>query len=343
MSGSSIDALDFSLVTFSNNRFEFIRNKSFPIPKNLVQDLARCREYDIKDVLILEAAYSKFVSQQIDLFKKSISVPLDAVAIHGHTVWHLPDEFISYQMINGGLVASWTKENILTDFRIQDVALDGQGAPFAPIVEQLFPEYQAFCNLGGITNISFHGESNVIAYDVGPCNQLANAISQKIGMDFDKNGKLGQKGKISPQLLNQWLSIPLINAPYPKSIDNKWVKSEFIEKLPNLAIEDLLATTYQFIALTISAAFAKLIPQNEKVLFSGGGVHNKHLMDKIHQELGKNGIIAVKPSDEIIDFKESLLMAYMGYQYLLDSRYTLHKSTGSVRSTCAGALYKGKV
>ena len=48
---------------------------------------------------------------------------------------------------------------VVCDLRTLDVALGGQGAPLVPLGERaLFPEYQAFLNIGGICNVALHAE-----------------------------------------------------------------------------------------------------------------------------------------------------------------------------------------
>ena len=96
----------------------------------------------------------------------------DVTGIHGHTILHSPQWSRSWQLVNGGMVASLCKVPVVCDFRNQDMALGGQGTPMAVIADRdLFPGYDGYINLGGIANISRHHNGEWMAYDLCPCNQ----------------------------------------------------------------------------------------------------------------------------------------------------------------------------
>jgi anhydro-N-acetylmuramic acid kinase len=48
----------------------------------------------------------------------------------------------------------------------------------------LFNEYDAFLNLGGISNITLKNENKITAFDISPCNQWLNKLAQTIGKSF---------------------------------------------------------------------------------------------------------------------------------------------------------------
>ncbi|CAG0910254.1 unnamed protein product, partial [Cyprideis torosa] len=87
---------------------------------------------------------------------------IDAIASHGHTILHNPRAGYSLQMGCGATIAAVSGIRTVCDFRQQDVALGGQGAPLVPIGDKLlFGQYDACLNLGGIANISFDKDGPV--------------------------------------------------------------------------------------------------------------------------------------------------------------------------------------
>jgi anhydro-N-acetylmuramic acid kinase len=52
------------------------------------------------------------------------------------------------------------------------------------------------------------------------------------------------------------------------------------------------------------------------------------------------GIIEI-PSDEIIQFKEAIIFAYLGYLRLNEKTNTLNSVTNASRDSIGGCIYKG--
>ena len=58
------------------------------------------------------------------------------VGLHGHTVFHAPDEGITVQVGNGLKLAKLIGYDVVYDFRTEDVTAGGQGAPLAPLYHE---------------------------------------------------------------------------------------------------------------------------------------------------------------------------------------------------------------
>ena len=97
------------------------------------------------------------MAEQILAFINTSSLPpIDLIASHGHTIFHDPSQGITKQIGCGEEIAKLTGVKVIYDFRSQDVALGGQGAPLVPIGDAiLFHSYDACLNLGGFANVSF--------------------------------------------------------------------------------------------------------------------------------------------------------------------------------------------
>jgi anhydro-N-acetylmuramic acid kinase len=73
---------------------------------------------------------------------------------------------------------------------------------------------------------------------------------------------------------------------------------------------------------------------------TGGGVYNDHLIKLLRRNGSDFGLTYEIPSPLIIDFKESLLLAYLGYLTMERKPYNIHKLTGASRNMGGGALYR---
>src|SRR5690606_21572387 len=114
-----------------------------------------------------------------EFIRKNKTGKIDLIASHGHTVFHNPAENYTLQIGNGAAIFAATQIKTVCDFRVQDVALGGQGAPLVPIGdEMLFGEFDACLNLGGFSNISFRKSNERIAFDISPLNIVLNHLAE---------------------------------------------------------------------------------------------------------------------------------------------------------------------
>ena len=87
-----------------------------------------------EELIKLDAEYGQFLGQQVREFIEQKGVKkIDFIASHGHTVFHQPEAYFTLQIGNGAHIAAETGIKVIADFRVQDVALGGQGAPLVPI------------------------------------------------------------------------------------------------------------------------------------------------------------------------------------------------------------------
>ena len=342
MSGSSLDGLDLAWCRFERNhpeeafQWELLDTGCIPFPSDLQNKLSRCRTFSALELAETERNFVAFSAACIqEMCLKSGRKPL-AIASHGHTVFHNPDVGYSVQIGNGGLLYGLIEMPVVSDFRTVDVALGGQGAPLVPGAEaELFSEFTACLNLGGICNISFPGKNNR-GFDVGPCNQLLNYISRKQGKDYDENGTWAAGGKLIPELLQALHSIEYYKRPAPKSLSNEDVANFWIPEL-NLwedRPEDVLHT----LCLHISGCIAAASPEEGKMLVSGGGAFNGFLTDSIRKACGEN-LQLIMADPQLAASKEALCFAWLGLKRLLGEVNVRAAVTGASRDSVCGAVY----
>jgi anhydro-N-acetylmuramic acid kinase len=95
---------------------------------------------------------------------------------------------------------------------------------------------------------------------------------------------------------------------------------------------DKLATYTQHIALQI----AEQLSDGMKVLATGGGALNTYLLSLIQQY---STATITLPSLQTVQYKEALIMAFLGLLRLLEQENVLSSVTGARKNTVNGAVY----
>ena len=337
MSGTSMDGVDLAQVEFTIIRkkvkYRIVNGNTFPYPKKLLEKLKKSRELTGLELTLLDRELGKYYGQ---LIKKFIGkYKIDLIASHGHTVFHQPQNGMTLQIGSGAEIAAKTGVKTICDFRSTDIALGGQGAPLVPFGDELlFAEYDYCLNLGGYSNISYRKNKKRIAFDISPCNIVLNILANEKGKKYDDKGMMASKGKIDLGLLNSLNKLDFYQKKKNKSLGNEWLEKNVIPlmKKSKLHLEDKLATFTEHIAFQIS----KNIEKGKSVLITGGGAYNQYLIERL-QFHSKAKIII--PEKKLIDFKEALIFALLGYMREQNFVNTFSSATGATRDSSGGAVY----
>jgi anhydro-N-acetylmuramic acid kinase len=198
----------------------------------------------------------------------------------------------------------------------------------------LFPDFDGFVNLGGICNASLISKNSVIAGDVGPFNQVFNHFAQKIGFSMDEGDSLSQSGNRVDKLIDSWKNNPFFKETFPKSLANQWVTNHFLG-IENIAPEDVLHSFAHFITDQLSDVLNYYSP--ERVLVTGGGTYNQFVMSLLKQKCTSN---LIKPSNELINYKESLMFGFLGLLRMRGDNNVLSSATGASRDSSSGTIYR---
>lgn len=340
MSGSSLDGVDVAIVDFlSISEWEIVSCHLIPYTHEWVDRLRGYYELSARDYIAFQYAYSYYLANLLKPVIKEKSVEL--VSVHGHTLLHDPKRGFSEQIGNGAIISAKTGVPCVTDFRNGDMALGGQGTPLAPIVDQiLYSGHDYYLNLGGIANITIIRDNNISAYDICPCNQVLNHFSQKLGHEYDKGGQLARSGQKRDDLISYFDSWSYFSAPPPKSLDNNWIREQFIAGIPNVRIVDIVHSLSFWMTDAIANQIITIHGVAQSMLCTGGGTHNHFLVELLSERLAARGCQLVVPDAEVIDYKEAVLMALLGHLYITDQRNVLGSVTGALRNSIGGALYK---
>jgi anhydro-N-acetylmuramic acid kinase len=340
MSGTSLDGLDMALCEFEaiNNQhsFKIKYAKTVTYSSAWKEALSKSNRLSAKSYFKLHALFAKYMAGHVKLFLNTIAIKPNVIASHGHTVFHQPQQGFSTQLGCGATLAANTGITTVCDFRSLDVANGGQGAPLVPIGDKLlFGHYAACLNIGGIANISFDdAKGNRIAYDVCEANMLLNYLAEKLGQAFDRDGALAKAGHVDTELLTQLNALTYYSQIGAKSMGREWFEQTILPLIENKNIspKDALATATEHIAHII----AHSLKERKNVLFTGGGTFNSFLVERIKS---KTLCEIVIPNDELINFKEALIFAFLGYLRINEKINTLNSVTDAKSNSVGGAVY----
>ncbi|ATA92856.1 anhydro-N-acetylmuramic acid kinase [Capnocytophaga canimorsus] len=347
MSGTSLDGLDIAFCHFKKENeqwfFDIEAAKSISYDQNMRESLKNAVHLSAEQLLRLHNQYGKWLGEQTQLFISEKKINPQAIASHGHTVFHQPQNGFTLQIGSGQHLSNVVQLPVICDFRVGDVALGGQGAPLVPIGDQLlFAEFDFCLNLGGISNISFEKEGKRIAYDIGIANMILNHLCRKIGKNYDHNGNLAKNGKLLPTLLERLNKLPYYQTDYPKSTGFEWFSKEILPIVESIdaKVEDLLYTAVHHICEQIKINVEKhLSPfKKQKLLITGGGALNTFLIETLKEKLDKQ-IEIIVPEKQIIEFKEALIFAFMGVLRIENQINILSSVTGARKDSCGGILF----
>lgn len=341
MSGTSLDGIDLAFIHFNKIghwSFKIESSATIPYSGDWKADLTNAIGQDPEELQELDERYTVYLAKVISKFIKDNNITdLDAVCSHGHTIKHEPENGLTLQIGNLPELAELTGQTVVCDFRVQDVALGGQGAPLVPIGDELlFPEYKFCLNLGGFGNVSTSVNGKRLAYDICPVNTVLNYYAEKLGMEYDRDGDIARSGHLNPELLEELEALPFYKLPAPKSLGIEWVNKEVLPVLKKYEadIPSILRTWCMHVALQISKELGN--EEDADVLVTGGGCFNTYLIQQIKKMTQTQLVI---PSVEIINFKEALIFGFLGVLKLRGEVNVLSSVTGAENDHSSGVIF----
>lgn len=357
MSGTSLDGLDVAYVECGmadgcsegspkdgaerGIRYRVLAAETYPYPQEWVDVLSSLEASSAYEYALAHVRLGHYFGQKVNEFRNAHPGRVDLVSSHGHTIFHQPHLALTTQIGDGDAIAAETRLPVVSNFRTFDVALGGQGAPLVPIGDRyFFSQYQACVNLGGIANISFEdAHKGRIAYDICPCNMALNHLSRRAGMLYDKDGNLARSGRIIGTMLDKMEALDFYRTPAPKSLGKEWFVANFLPLMDSdMPVEDVLRTVVEHEALRI----ADVLNANgiKSLLVTGGGAYNKFLIERVRAFAPQCGVVV--PEATVVEYKEAIIFALLGYLRITHETNTLCSVTGaecdSIGGTVSGLL-----
>ena len=342
MSGSSMDGVDLACCEFEwDGRhwdYRILAAKTFPYNTELRLKLEQAWNWDMLQIQDLDLELGHYFAGLINDFHWNIKQRPDYIASHGHTILHDPARGITLQAGNGRIMADRTGITVINDFRREDVAKGGQGAPLVPLGDKLlFSGYEGCLNLGGFANISYDNNlGQRIAYDLCPANMALNWVAALEGKAFDRNGEMARKGMADSGLLSKLNQLDFYGIQAPKSLGREWFLEYFLPliRVTGLSPADLMATILEHIAVQISRGINEA--GIHSLLITGGGALNQTLIERLGQYTTASLVIA---ENRLIHFKEALIFALLGLLRISGEINCLASVTGGEKDISAGTIH----
>lgn len=296
MSGTSLDGVDAAVVETDGQRLFGFGESAY-------------RAYSEDERAVLRAALGQWHGPEVEaagiLTTRAHAEALaefedvDLIGFHGQTLAHDPRGHGTLQVGDGLGLSQALGLPVVWDFRSDDVALGGEGAPLAPFFHFACAKWigatqpLCFLNLGGVGNLtyvdpSFDGPEvpgALLAFDTGPANAPVDDIMQaRLGLPMDRDGALAREGTVEMGALELFLAEPFFNRMPPKSLDRNDF-AEMIRLVQELGDADAVATLTGMCAAGVVQGIEHCPKPPARLLVTGGGRRNPVLMEMLRAAL----------------------------------------------------------
>ena len=378
MSGTSVDGIDAALVeiggtdeapevrlvAFEDRPWpEEVRRQIFPLfrPETATVDKIGYMNFLMGEI------YAQSVSSVVEKAGLTLA-DIDLIGSHGQTIWHAPevcgkDGFpvrFTVQIGEGSVIAARTGVPTVSDFRVADMAVGGQGAPLVPFSEYLLyrrpGETILLQNIGGIGNMTVlpgdEGPEAVYAFDTGPGNMIIDAVVSALtggAKTYDAGGTMAAEGRVDEALLAMLQQDPYYDMPLPKTTGRELFGVQYVGKILDyqrvhgLSDADVLATVTDLTAWSIADGYARyVLPKRQaaELVVGGGGSYNATLLGFLRTRFAPYGV-QVRTQEDLgwsSDAKEAVAFAIMADCCVREKPNVLPSVTGAKAAAIMGKI-----
>lgn len=312
MSGTSLDGVDAAMVLTDGHTITEFGPHAYRPYSAAEQETLRAALGQWPGDASVQAAAEVVEAAHADILSRFHGV--DLVGFHGQTLAHDPQGRGTHQAGDGALLAETLGLPVVWDFRSNDVAMGGQGAPLAPFFHHACARWigatepLVFLNLGGVGNLTWIDPAHdrpdtpgaLLAFDTGPANAPINDLVRlREGLDFDENGAIAARGLVDPEAFNAFMEDPYFYKIPPKSLDRNAFYSTY-RTLDALSTPNAAATLTAIAAACVVRGLEHCPTQPARVLVTGGGRRNPMLMQELRARLFRstNPVVHI-PADPV--------------------------------------------
>ena len=362
MSGTSMDGIDVAVCRVAAGEprlLELLGARTEPWPPEIAQRLRRAQRADALELARLGRLVGETFAAAAAALAAELGVELDLAGSHGQTIAH-EHGVTTMQIGETAFIAERLGCPVVGDFRQNDVAAGGCGAPLVPIVDRWLlarPGRSVLAlNIGGIANLSVvppreQPDAAMIGFDCGPGNMVLDELARRRSQgreSCDRDGRLAAAGHVDGALLAELLAEPALNAVPPPSLGSEQYGSEFVSALlarwpadSDERWQDLLATATQLTVDAIARAYRRHVaPEGgvAAVLVSGGGARNPELMRRLAAALAPIEVTTTATVGLSPDFKEAIAFALLASARIDGIPGNVPAVTGARRAVLLGKV-----
>ncbi len=297
---------------------------------------------------------------------------VDFVVAHGQTIWHAPQDTLSWQLFDPWPLVRHLGVPVCYDLRQADLIAGGQGAPITPIADWVMYREQAntVINLGGIANVTMWSSDGWIeAGDLWPCNIVLDGLTRTLhpGHHFDRGGAFARAG-VDPDIGIDSAVVEMMRSCVEDRLGNNWrsmgrepfsqswfkeVLADFRNTALSVYPEDMLIAGAAYaIADSVIGLYLPHAQQEpdirysspRRIVLAGGGVRNDFLMECLREYTAHWAgdvfqIESVTLSDDLgipCEAREAMGFAVLGALSQDGVPITLPRVTGATNPGVAG-------
>jgi len=373
ISGTSVDGIDVAIVDIrgvaGRTRLHLKAFRTVPYPpavRGALLAACNAQSISVAEISQLNFLVGELFGRAAVRVCEATKIPLrslDLVGSHGQTIYHQGRTSNTHgfrvastlQIGEPALIAERTGAVTVADFRTADMAAGGQGAPLVPFMDYIVCRHarrgRVALNIGGIANITLIPPAakpqQVVALDTGPGNMVLDALAAHFSAGrrhYDHGGRMALRGRVCQPLLNGLLADPLFRRPAPRSYGREEFGREFVagllrrQRRLRLSNADLMATAAALTADSIAAAIRRFArgPMHDLVI-SGGGLHNRFLVERLRSETGLH-IMTAEDFRIPGDAKEAILFAILAYHTFRKIPASIPSATGARHPAVLGKV-----
>ncbi len=380
MSGTSADGIDVALVRIAPTKdprkpkLKLLGHLPLPYTRairNAVLAAMDAEAISTAELAHLHARLGQLYGGAVVAAQRQFGVRAQLCGVHGQTIFHqgTPAPYLgkllrcTWQIGEAAETAAQTGLPIVSDFRPPDLAVGGQGAPLAPMLDRVLfthaTRHRILQNLGGIANLTAlpAGCDAVLAFDSGPANVLIDSAMQRLfGKAYDRNGATAARGCAVLPVLQRAMKLAYFTQPAPKSCGREQFGATFLERLIHDCRKhggtdtDVVATATALTAQSILHAYRTLVwpflgqlaplADATDYIVAGGGVRNATLMQQLREGLEPLGI-TVRNSDDVgmpAQAKEAVAFALLAWLRWHGLPGNIPAATGAAREVSLGKV-----
>lgn len=364
MTGTSMDGLDVALCRIAPGppfEWDLLAFETVALPADLRADLLAREGADIASVARWNARLGAFFAEAVAevLARHPLDDGLHLIGSHGQTVYH-EHGLTTLQLGEPAALAERFGCPVVSDFRHNDIAAGGGGAPLVPYVDFRLlgnPERAVLAvNIGGIANFTAVPRlpcdvDDLIGMDCGPGNMILDRLAEVFsggGLSADIDGRFAAAGRVRGELFEELCQHRFFKASPPKSAGREQFGRGYVENLLAVALPaddrdwfDLFATVTELTAFGIHDAYRRFVLPRlavDEVIVSGGGARNPVLMARLARRFEP---VPVRPSEARGlpgDAKEAIAFAVLASERVDERPANVPAVTGARRRVLLGKI-----